>query len=179
MADQQESWGLLAEFDSAYALYQAAEKVRDAGYQDWDTHSPYAIHGMDTAMGIPRSKLPWITLCAGLMGLTGGWALQWWVSTIEYPMLISAKPFHSLPAFVPLMFEFTILFAGIATVFGMLFLNGLPMLYHPLFTSERFARATDDKFFISIEAKDSKFDSEQTADLLRTAGAEHVEVIEG
>lgn len=179
MSNQNESWGVLAEYDSAYALYHAAEQVRDAGYKDWDTHSPYAIHGMDVAMGIPASKLPWITLVAGLMGLSGGWALQWWVSTIEYPMLISAKPFHSLPAFVPLMFEFTVLFAGIATVFGMLFLNGLPMLYHPLFTSERFKRVTDDKFFISIEAKDKKFDSEKTADLLRTTGAAHVEVIEG
>lgn len=179
MSNQNESWGLLAEYDSAYALYHAAEKVRDAGYKDWDTHSPYAIHGMDVAMGIPASKLPWITLVAGLMGLSGGWTLQWWVSTIEYPMLISAKPFHSLPAFVPLMFEFTILFAGIATVFGMLFPNGLPMLYHPLFNSERFKRVTDDKFFISIEAKDKKFDSEKTADLLRATGAKHVEVIEG
>ncbi len=173
------TWGLLAEFDSAHALFHAAEKVRDAGYKNWDTHSPYAMHGMDEAMGLSASKLPWITLVAGLTGLLGAWYLQVWVSTMEYPMIISGKPLNSLPAFVPLMFEGTVLFAAVATVFGMLALNGLPMHYHPLFQSERFDRATDDKFFISIEAKDSKFDAVKTADLLRSIGANHVEEIEG
>lgn len=179
MANSNAPWGLLAEFDSAYGVYHAAEKVRDAGFQKWDTHTPFCVHGMDDAMGLGPSKLPWISLVMGLTGLAAAVALQTWVSTTEYPMVISGKPLNSLPAFVPLMFEITVLFAAIGTVFGMFFLNGLPMLHHPLFSSERFERVTDDKFFISIESTDSKFDSAQTADFLREIGAKHVEVIEG
>lgn len=179
MANSNKTWGLLAEFDTAHGVYHAAEKVRDAGFQKWDTHTPFCVHGMDDAMGLGQSKLPWITLVMGLMGLSAAVALQVWVSTTEYPMIISGKPLNSIPAFVPLMFEFSILFAGLGTVFGMMFLNRLPMLYHPLFTSERFERVTDDKFFISIESTDSKFDTAQTADFLREIGAKHVEVIEG
>lgn len=173
------TWGLLAEFDTAYGVYHAAEKVRDAGFQQWDAHTPFAVHGLDDAMGLKPSKLPWITLVMGLTGLAFAVWLQTWVSTTEYPMVISGKPLNSLPAFVPLMFEFTILFAGLGTVFGMLFINRLPMYHHPLFSSERFDRVTDDKFFISIESTDSKFDAAQTADFLREIGAKHVEVIEG
>lgn len=179
MANSNAPWGLLAEFDSAYGVYHAAEKVRDAGFQKWDTHTPFCVHGMDDAMGLGPSKLPWISLVMGLTGLAAAVALQTWVSTTEYPMVISGKPLNSLPAFVPLMFEITVLFAAIGTVFGMFFLNGLPMLHHPLFSSERFERVTDDKFFISIESTDSKFDSAKTADFLREIGAKHVEVIEG
>ena len=179
MANSNAPWGLLAEFDSAYGVYHAAEKVRDAGFQKWDTHTPFCVHGMDDAMGLGPSKLPWVSLVMGLTGLAAAVALQTWVSTTEYPMVISGKPLNSLPAFVPLMFEITVLFAAIGTVFGMFFLNGLPMLHHPLFSSERFERVTDDKFFISIESTDSKFDSAKTADFLREIGAKHVEVIEG
>jgi len=179
MANSNAPWGLLAEFDSAYGVYHAAEKVRDAGFQKWDTHTPFCVHGMDDAMGLGPSKLPWISLVMGLTGLAAAVALQTWVSTTEYPMVISGKPLNSLPAFVPLMFEITVLFAAIGTGFGMFFLNGLPMLHHPLFSSERFERVTDDKFFISIESTDSKFDSAKTADFLREIGAKHVEVIEG
>lgn len=179
MANSNAPWGLLAEFDSAYGVYHAAEKVRDAGFQVWDTHTPFCVHGMDDAMGLGPSKLPWISLVMGLTGLASGVLLQTWVSTTEYPMIISGKPLNSLPAFVPLIFEFTILFAAFGAVFGMFFLNGLPRLHHPLFSSERFERVTDDKFFISIESTDSKFDSAQTADFLREIGAKHVEVIEG
>lgn len=172
-------WGLLAEFDTTYDLYHASEKVRDAGFQKWDAHTPFPVHGLDDAMGLSKSKLPWITLCMALTGLTVAFTLQMWVSTIQYPMVISGKPLASIPAFVPIMFELTVLFGAIGTVFGMLFLNRLPMLYHPLFSSERFERVTDDKFFISIESADSKFDTEKTAAFLREIGAKHVEVIEG
>lgn len=180
MASQSnQPWGLLAEFDSTYGLYHAAEKVRDAGFQKWDAHTPFPVHGLDDAMGLGPSKLPWITLAMALTGLAFSFSLQMWVATIQYPMVISGKPLASIPAFVPIMFELTVLFGAFGTVFGMLFLNRLPMLYHPLFTSERFDRVTDDKFFISIESTDSKFDAEKTEAFLRTIGAKHVEVIEG
>lgn len=173
------AWGLLAEFDTASEVYHAAEKVRDAGFNQWDAHTPFCVHGMDDAMGLGPSKLPYISLVMGLMGLAFGVLLQTWVSTTEYPMIISGKPLNSMPAFVPLIFEFSILFAALGTVFGMFFLNRLPMLHHPLFQSERFERVTDDKFFISIESTDSKFDTLTTAAFLREIGAKHVEVIEG
>ena len=171
-------WGLLAEFETPQAIYHACEKVRDAGYTAWDAHTPFPVHGLDKAMGLKPSVLPWITLAAGLTGLSGALLLQWWVSVIEYPLVISGKPLFSLPAFAPIMFELTVLLSAFGTVFGMLALNRLPMLYHPLFTSERFERVTDDRFFISIESSDSKFDAETTAAFLRELGADHVELVE-
>lgn len=172
-------WGVLAEFDTPAELYVACEKVRDAGYQQWDAHSPFPVHGLDKAMGLKASVLPWITLVTGLTGTAAALTLQWWVSTIEYPLVISGKPLFSLPAFVPIIFELSVLFGAFGTVFGMFALNKLPMLHHPLFQSERFDRVTDDKFFISIEAADGKFDTETTQAFLREVGAKHVELIEG
>lgn len=173
-----ENWGILAEYDSASAVYHACEKVRDAGFTKWDAHTPFPVHGLDDAMGLERSKLPYITLVTGLTGTACALLLQWWVSAWEYPLVISGKPFFSLPAFAPIMFELSVLFAAFGSVFGMLALNKLPMWHHPLFSVVRFDRVTDDRFFISIEASDSRYDQETTAQLLRDSGATHVETVE-
>jgi hypothetical protein len=171
-------YGLLAEFDSAKALYHACERVRDAGYSRWDAHSPYPIHGLDRAMGLRPSKLPFVVLVTGLSGAGGGMLLQWWVHTTAYPLVISGKPLFSWPAFVPVTFELGVLFAALGAVLGMFAMNQLPMYYHPLFGSKRFERSSDDALFISIEAWDPKFDRDGTAELLRQAGAKHVELVE-
>ena len=172
-------WGALAEFDSPAALYKAAERVRDAGFEQWDAHSPFPVHGLERAMGLKRSMVPLIVLALGLGGAAAGMGLQWWVATRAYPLVISGKPFFSWPAFVPIMFECGVLGGATGAVLGFLGFSKLPRHHHPLFDSKRFDRATDDRFFISIEAADPRFDKSGTVQLLERAGAVAVELVEG
>ena len=171
-------FGVLAEFEGPGPLLNGCEQVRDAGYTKWDAHSPYPVHGLDRAMGMKPSVLPWIVLVLGLGGAAGAMLLQWWVSTTAYPLVISGKPFFSWQAFVPVTFEVGVLIAAVGAVVGMLALNQLPMHFHPLFSSKRFERATDDAFFISVESWDPRFDAQATAKLLEQAGASNVELVD-
>ena len=170
--------GYLAEFDDVDAVLTAAEQVRDAGFRRWDVHSPFPIHGIDEAMNIRPSILPWLVLGGGLAGLVGGLLLQWYTMAHDYKYFISGKPLFSLPAFVPVIFECTILVASFTAVFGMLLLNKLPLLYNPLFKSERFRRATNDRFFVVIDATDPKFDEAKTEQFLRSLNPVAVERFE-
>jgi hypothetical protein len=170
-----ETFGLLAEFASPKDLYHACEKVRDAGYKRWDAHSPFPVHGLDEAMGLGRSRLPYVTLFFGLCGAIGGFALQIWANGIAYPIVISGKPYFNWQPYVPITFELGVLLAAISTVVGMLAFNELPMLFHPLFGSRAFERVTDDGFFISIESWDPKFDLTATERFLSSIGASRVE----
>lgn len=164
-------WGLLAEFDSDTALVAAARAVREAGFRRWDTHSPFPIHGMDRAMGLGRSPLGKIVFVAGLLGAATGMGLQWFANAYDYPLITQAKPYFSWQAFVPVTFELMVLFAAFAAVFGMFLLNGLPQWYHPALKSDHFARASNDGFFLVIEAADKHFDPQQTRRLLEANGA--------
>jgi len=177
-ASETRLWGLLAEFRSLHQILSAAETVRDAGYARWDVHTPFPVHGMDRAMGIRPTRLPWLVLGAGLTGCFGGLLLQWWTNAFDYRLIISGKPFWSLPANIPVAFELTILLAALTAFFGMLILNGLPQWHHPLFRKDRFRRATNDGFFISIDATDPQFDVERTEALLREAGGVNIEWVE-
>jgi hypothetical protein len=172
-----ENYGVLAEFGSPRELMHACEKVRDAGFTRWDAHSPFPIHGLPGAMGLSPSKLPWLVLIMGLGGAIGAMTLQWWTSAVDYPLIISGKPYFSWQAFVPITFELGVLGGAVAAVFGMFAFNQLPTLYHPLFGSKRFERVTDDRFFISIEAWDPKFDIEKTREFLTGLGATGVDLI--
>lgn len=172
------NYGLLAEFPTAAALFHACEKVRDAGYTRWDSHSPFPVHGIDRAMGLPPSPMPWISLVTGLSGAAAGYTLQWWTQAVAQPLVISGKPLVSWPAFIPVTFELGVLGGALGALLGMFALNKLPQPYHSLFRSTRFERVTDDKFFISIESTDPAFDAETTAKLLAAAGATHVEMVE-
>jgi hypothetical protein len=172
------TYGVLAEFGSPAALYQACERVRDAGYTRWDAHTPFPVHGLDRAMGLRPSVLPWIVLVMALTGAVAGFALQTWVHNSAYPLVISGKPFFAWPAYVPVTFELAVLFGALGAVFGMFGLNQLPTHHHPLFDSSRFERATDDLFFISIESWDPKFDPTQSKRFLESLGARQVELIE-
>jgi len=158
--------GILAEYDTPDQLLSASKKVRDAGFEKWDTYSPFPVHGIDAAMGIKMTILPWLTLGAGITGLATAITMQWWMNAYDYPWLISGKPIWSIPANVPIMFELTVLFSAITTLVGMLMLNGLPHPSHPLDLVKRFARATDDKFFLLIQAADAKFDEKDTRELI-------------
>ena len=159
-------FGLLAEYDTPTDLVKASRKIRDAGYERWDTYTPFPVHGIDQAMGIKMTRLPWLVLGAAATGLITAFALQSWTNAIDYPFLISGKPYLSIPANVPIYFELTVLFSAFAALFGMLALNNLPMPAHPLDLKKRFRRVTDDKFFLVVEARDPKFDADETKALL-------------
>lgn len=165
-APQPQLSGLLAEYQSPAALIQAARRVRDAGYRRWDTFSPFPVHGIDPAMGIRATRLPWVVLGAGLTGGTLALFFQWWTSTQDYPWIVSGKPFFSIPANIPITFELTVLFAALSAFFGMLLFNRLPHPSHPLDRVRRFGRVTDDRFFVYIEARDARFDADGTRALL-------------
>ena len=170
-------FGLLVEFDDAHDLVDGCEKVRDAGYTRWDAHTPFPIHGMDAAMGIQGTKLPWFVLIGGITGMTLGLAMIYWLNAVDYPYIISGKPLFGWPAAVPVTFELTVLLSAFATFFGMWGLNGMPKLSHPLFSNDRFHRATSDRFFIVIEKDDPKFDSARTRELLESLGGLGVDEI--
>jgi len=178
MAKRSKPYGLLAEYETPGDLYHACERVRDAGYGAWDAHTPFPVHGLEKAMGLKPSLVPWIVCVMGFSGAALGFLLQWWTSTIDYPLIISAKPFNSYPAFVPVTFECGILLGSFGAVFGMFGLNRLPTFYHSVFNSERFKRVTDDRFFIAIEARDPKYDRDKTRKLLESTGALSVEEVE-
>ena len=178
MSDSVPTWGLLAQYEDPHAIYTACEKVRDAGYEQWDACCPFPVHGLDKAMGAKPSKLPWAVLVVGLAGSTLMLWFESWSSGSAYPFIVGGKPLFSLPAFVPVWYEMTVLSSCLTAFFGNWILNGLPRPHHPAFNSKAFERVTDDKFFIMIEATDPKFDRAQTEALLKSTGATLVEVLE-
>ncbi len=170
--------GYLVEFESTDALMRACETVRDAGYSRWDAHTPFPVHGLDRAMGVKPTILPWIIFAAGAAGTAFALLLQWWTNAENYPFVISGKPFWSIPANIPVAFELTVLFASFAAFLGMLAFNGLPRFHHPVFTSERFRRVTADRFFVSVDADDPRFDPQKTPAFLAGLGGSAPERLE-
>jgi len=165
---------MVAEFSSTDSLLRAAEKIRDAGYTNTDGFSHVPVHGLAQALGLRKSRMAALVLCGGLAGCATGLALQYWVSVIAYPHIVSGKPLFSWPSFIPVIFECTILGAALSAVIGMLARNRLPQPYHPLFNMAGFDRATTDKYFLCIESSDPKFDREKTAAFMNGLGADKV-----
>lgn len=163
-------YGLMAEFEDPTALVDATRRAREEGFTKLDAYSPYPIEALTEALDIHDRKLPAVVLGGGILGGLAGYALCYWCSVIAYPLNVGGKPFHSAPAFIVPTFETTILFAAFAAVLGMLGLNGLPMPYHPVFNAPRFAMASRDRFFLCIEAKDPKFDHDDTWAFLTKLG---------
>jgi hypothetical protein len=170
-------FALLTEFESPSQFMHACEKVRDAGFKHWDAHSPFPVHGMDDAMGIRGTRLPWLVLVGGLSGLSLGALMQWWMNAVDYPYMISGKPMFGLPAAVPVIFELTVLLSAFACFFGMWGLNGMPRLSHPLLAHDRFRRASQDRFYIVIEARDPRFEIEKTRAFLASLGGSVVDEV--
>jgi hypothetical protein len=152
-------YGLLAEFNTPQAMVKATIAARDAGFRRMECYTPYPVEEAATALDVHRNRVPLLTLLGGLMGLTTAFLMQTWMSAISYPVNIAGRPLFSWPAFIIPAYEWTILFAGLSAAFSMLALNGLPQPYHPLFNAPNFrVGATDDKFFLCLEATDPKFD---------------------
>lgn len=166
-------FSVIGEFDAPGDLIRAAERARAEGFTQMDAYSPFPIHGLSDAMGFHDVKLPWSIAIMGGVGAVAGLGLQYWTAVIDYPMNVGGRPLFSWPSFIPVTYECTILFAALTAVFGMLAFNGLPKPYHPVFNAPNFLRASQDKFFLSLEA-DSKFDVEKAEAFLKSIGAKNV-----
>jgi hypothetical protein len=172
------NYGIVAAFDTPPDLYHACEKVRDAGYSQWDALTPFPIHGLDAAMGMRRSHVPRFSLTGGLIGFTTGMSFIWWANAYEYPLVVGGKPYFSPMFAFPVSYELTILFTAFATIIGMFLLNKLPMHYHPVLKAPQFVRAMDDRFYIVIEANDPKFNVTATREFLASIGGKDIAELE-
>ena len=172
-------YGIAAEYPSAPALYEAAKIVRDAGFKRWDVHSPFPIHGMDDAMGLGKSWLSAVVLCGGITGLLTAAVVEFGPSWGLYRLVVHGKPWDwkTVPAFFPIMFELTVLFSAFAAFFSVLIMNGLPRPHHPLFNWDRFARVSNDGFFLVIESRDPRFSEMEVVDLLERSGGQHITMV--
>lgn len=178
MSEDSRPYGIIAEFDNPADTMHAAEKVRDAGFRQWDVFTPYPVHGMDKAMGLKNSRVGWFSFIGGVSGYTTGMLMIWFMNRIDYPILVGGKPMFSPFSAFPPSYELTILFGAFGALFGMLILNRLPRLHHPLLKHRRFAQATHDKFYVVIETDDPKYRGEETRRLLTSLGSRHVELVE-
>jgi Protein of unknown function (DUF3341) len=171
-------YGLMAEFADPNALTEAARRTYAEGYRKTDAYSPFPIEPVWEALGVHDRPVSFFVLCGGIVGMIAGFGLCYWVSTIAYPLNVGGRPFNSWPSFIPVTFELTILVASFAAVISMIVLNGLPMPYHPVFNVPSFKRASQDGFFLTIEATDPKFDRGRTAEFLKSLGAKEVNEVE-
>jgi hypothetical protein len=171
-------YGLIAEFTTPAAVMHAAEKVRDAGFTRWDVFTPFPVHGMDHAMGLKNSKVGWFAFLGGVTGYATGMLMIWFMNAVDYPLVVGGKPMFSPFAAFPPSYELTILFGAFGSLGGMLFLNRLPRLHHPLLKHRRFSLVTHDRFFVVIECSDPKYSGAETQKLLRDAGSESLEMVE-
>ena len=162
-------------FDTPDDITHAAEKVGEAGYKKFDVHTPYPIHGMPKAMKLPSSKLGYVALVAGLSGTLGALLMTWWMSAVDYPIVIGGKPLFSFPAYVPIIFELTVLVASIGTVLAMLFVFfKFPNNSHPLHGTEYMKKVAVDKYGLSIQADDEKFNEEEVKQFFESVGAKEI-----
>lgn len=175
---QSDLHGMVAEFDNPEALVAAAEKARDAGYRRMDAYTPYPIHELSDAIGFHDNKVPWLVATGAIIGTLTGISLQWYTAVLDLPLNIGGKPLFSLPMCVPVTFECTILFSALTGFFSMWILNGLPRPHHPIFSAKNFERATIDRFFLCIEARDPKYDDVKTRDFLKGLSPLDVSTVE-
>jgi len=178
MPETPKLYGIIAEFETTTDVLHAAEKVRRAGFRRWDVFTPFPIHGMDRAMGMKNSKVGWFSFLGGVTGYTTGMVMIWWMNAFDYRILVGGKPMFSPYSAFPPSYELTILFGAFGALFGMMFLNRLPRLHHPLLKHKRFAQVTHDKFFIVIETEDPKYSATETRKLLEATGSKHIEMVE-
>jgi hypothetical protein len=172
-------YGVVGEFDRPEDLVRAGYDLHHRrGYTKIDAYSPFPIHGIDDAIGVPRSKLGWIVFAFGMFGLANAILMIWYTQAVDYPLVIGGKPLFAWEFSIPVMFELTVLLAAFGAVLGMLFLNGLPRMYHPTFNFSDFAGVTDDKFLLVIEASDPKFNVDEVRRVLAEVGARCTEVVE-
>ena len=172
-------YAVMGEFSDPEDLVRAGRKIHQMGYTNLDAMSPFPVHGIDAAIGVPYSRLGWIVILIAVCGSATALLLQWWCGVVNYPLVIGGKPLFDFSFSIPITFELTVLFSAFASVIGMFALNGLPRLYHPSSNYRMAHRATDDRFILVIEANDPKFDAQATVEHMKSVGAGTVEVVVG
>lgn len=172
-------YGVMGAFTTPDDLVDAGRKIREMGYTKLDAMSPFPVHGIDQAIGVPPSRLGWLVIWFSALGALTAISLIWYVGAINYPLVIGGKPKFDFSYSIPVTFELTVLFSAFASFLGMWGINGLPRLYHPSFNYSQSHRASDDLFLLVIEAKDPKFDAQAAVEHMRSVGAGDVEVVEG
>lgn len=177
-AEGAKHYGVIGDFDTPEDLLRAIRTARTAGYTKMEAYTPFPIHGIDEALGRPRSPLGRIVIVCALIGLTSAVLLQWWTGAVDYPLVIAGKPLFAVEPSVPIMFELSVLLSAFAAVFGMFALNGLPQYYHPFFNYSRAHGATNDRFLLAVETGDPKFQADEVIRLLDSCGSRHSELVE-
>lgn len=172
--DSTRLYGLLAEFGDQDALLQAARRARAEGYSRLDAYTPYPVEGLAEELGFRTTRVPLVVLIGGILGAVGGYFLQVWLNVWSYPLNVGGRPLNSIPSWIIVTFELTILCAALFAVLGMLALNGLPMPYHPVFNVPEFALASTNRFFLVIEAADTRFDRLLTREFVGRLGPKGV-----
>jgi hypothetical protein len=166
--------GVMAEFVTAQQILEAARRAHEAGYRVMDAYTPYPVEGLAAELELPRTRVPFVVLVAGLVGAAVGFLMQYWSMAVDYPFNVGGRPHNSWPVFIPITFEVMVLVASFAALFGMLFLNGLPRPHHPVFNVPSFVHASQDRFFLCIEATDPLFDRERTRQFLAGLGPREI-----
>ena len=169
-------YGVIAEFETAEQVLAATRRARQEGYAQMDAYTPYPVEGLAEELGMKRTRVPFVVLTAGLVGAATGFFMQWWSMAVNYPFNVGGRPTNSWPVFIPITFEVMVLVASLAALLGMFFLNGLPRPHHPVFNVPRFVHASQDRFFLCIEATDPHFDRQRTRQFL--LGLNPFEVVE-
>jgi hypothetical protein len=172
-------YAAMGEFSEPEELVEAGRKIREMGYTKLDAMTPFPVHGIDDAIGIPESRLGWMVIWCSAAGALTAQLLMWWIGAVNYPLVIGGKPLYDFSYSIPVTFELTVLFSAFGAFLGMFGFNGLPKLYHPSFKYSSAYRASDDRFLLIIEADDPKFDAQRTVEHLKSVGAAAVEVVEG
>lgn len=171
-------YGLLAEFETPEKLLAAAHQAHALGYRKMDAYSPFPVEGLAEAIGFEKTRVPLVVLLGGITGGVTAYGMQYYSAVRAYPLNVGGRPLHSWPAFVPITFELMVLFAALAAVFGMLLMNGLPKLYHPVFNVPEFKLASQSRFFLCLKSSDKQFHLTETRQLLQTLGALAVREVE-
>lgn len=177
MSISTQAYGLIAEFETPAAILHAAEKIRDAGFRCWDVFTPFPVHGMDKAMGLKNSKVGWFSFLGGCTGYASGMLMIWYMNAHDYAIPVGGKPLFSPFSAFPPSYELTILLGSFGALLGMLFLNRLPRLHHPLLKHRRFALASHDRYFLVIECGDPKYSELETRRLLESVGSRQIELV--
>lgn len=174
MSEQKKQVGMVGLFDEVNTFVSATAKVRDAGYKNWDCHTPYPVHGLDQAMGLKPSPIPYITLTMGFIGVATALTMQWWMSVVDYPIRIGGKPLWSWPAFVPITFELFVLFSCVTTMACVLIFCKLGKWSSPLYAAGVMELVTSDHFAIVLDADDPNYTEEKAKKLLEDGGCKEV-----
>lgn len=177
-AARQKIYGVIGDFDTPEDLLRAIRTARAAGYTKMEAYSPFPIHGVDEALGAPRSPLGKIVIVFSLLGLAAAVLLQWWTGAVDYRLIIAGKPLFAFEPSVPIMFELAVLLSAFATVLGMFHLNRIPTYYHPFFNFSKHAGASNDRFLLAIEAGDPRFRADEVKLFLESCGSRHTEIVE-